>query len=104
MTAESDPKPVVSEIIPGQADRVSGIGSLNAPFVYADWIGGHGHHGGVAAFTLEATRLMSVGNRVVSDRVVVAHLRIPLHTMRALKHCIEQVELMVQQSVGTEKN
>jgi hypothetical protein len=104
MADETAKQVVVSEIIPGQADQVSGIGSLGAPFVYTDWIGGHGHNAGVASFTLEALRNMAVGDKVIRDRVVVAHLRMPLHTMRALKDAIEQVELMLKPPPSDQKN
>jgi hypothetical protein len=96
--------PVVTEIIPSQADQVSGIGSLGAPFVYTDWIGNYGHNAGVAFFTLEALRYMTVGGTTRRDRVVVAHLRMPIHTMAALKASIEQVELMLKPAASSEKN
>jgi hypothetical protein len=80
--------PVVTEIIPSQPDQVSGIGSLGAPFI----------------FTLEALRYMTVGGTTHRDRVVVAHLRMPIHTMMALKASIEQVELMLKPSASSEKN
>jgi hypothetical protein len=96
--------PVITEIIPSQADHVSGIGSLGASFVYTDWIGNHGHNAGIATFTLEAIRFMTVGDKTIRDRVVVAHLRMPLHTMRALKEGIEQVELMLKPAASEEKN
>jgi hypothetical protein len=96
--------PVFTEIIPSQADQVSGIGSLGAPFVYTDWIGNYGHSAGVAHFTLEALRYMTVGGTTHRDRVVVAHLRMPIHTMMALKASIEQVELMLKPAASSEKN
>jgi len=102
---ESDGKsPILSEIIPSQADQVSGIGSMSAPFIYTDWIASHGHSAGVALFTLEAQRHMSVGDKMVRDRVVVAHLRMPIHTMRVLKKSIEQIELLIKPTPHTEKN
>jgi hypothetical protein len=105
MTDEALKKPpVLTELIPSQAGGVSGIGSLGAPFVYTDWIGSHGHNGGVATFTLMAQRNMEIDNRIVADRVVVAHLRMPLHTMAALKSAIEQVELMLKPPASDEKN
>jgi hypothetical protein len=100
----STKSPVVTEIIPSQADQVSGIGSSGAPFIYTDWISAFGHNAGVATFTLEALRHMSVGDKILRDRVVVAHLRMPIHTMMALKASIEQVELMLKPSASTEKN
>jgi hypothetical protein len=83
---------------------VSGIGSLNAPFVYTDWIGPYGHNAGIASFTLEAIRMMEVGGNEVHDRVVVVHLRMPLHTMAALKDAIGKVEAMLKPPVGTKAN
>jgi hypothetical protein len=46
---------------------------------------------------------MSVGDQTIRDRVVVAHLRMPLHTMIALKHSIEQVELMLKPPASEER-
>jgi hypothetical protein len=100
-----DVKPTVfTENIPSQAGQVSGIGSIGAPFIYTDWIGSHGNNGGVATFTLEALRNMTVDEKTVSDRVVVAHLRMPLHTMRAFKAAIEAVELLIKPAASEEKN
>jgi hypothetical protein len=86
----------LSEITWSQASRVSGIGSHGGPFVHTDWIGNHGHSGEVVTFTLEAHRNMAVGDKTVRDRVVVAHLQMPIHTMMALKASIEQVELLLK--------
>jgi hypothetical protein len=96
--------PVITEVIPSQANQVSGIASLGAPFIYSDWVGSHGHNAGVATFTLEALRNMTIGGKTLTDRVVVAHLRMPLHSMGALKDAIEQVELMLKPPASTEKN
>ena len=105
MTDKPADKPsAISETIPSQAGMVSGIGSLCAPFIYTDWVASHGCSGGVASFTLEAIRLMDVGDHLIKDRVVVAHLRMPLHTMRALKGAIQQVELMLKPPASEEKN
>jgi hypothetical protein len=94
----------ITELIPSSADNVSALGSADAPFIYTDWIGSHGYNGGVVSFTLEALRYMSVGNKTRRDRVVVAHLRMPLHTLAALKQGIAQIELMLQKPAGTGKN
>jgi len=99
----ADEKPI-SEVIPGRANEVSGVGSLGAPFIYTDWVGAHGHNGGVASITLEAIRLMGVNGELVSDRVVVAHLRMPLHTLAALKDSIEKIEAMLKPPTGTKAN
>lgn len=95
---------MISEVVPGRTDQVSGIGSLGAPFVYTDWVGPYGHNAGIASFTLEAIRLMEVDGSLVRDRVVVAHLRMPLHTLAALKESIQKVEDMLKPPAGTKAN
>ena len=94
----------LSEITWSQAGHVSGIGSHGGPFVHTDWIGNHGHSGEVVTFTLEAHRKMTIGDKTVQDRVVVAHLLMPVHTMRTLKNAIEQVELLLKPPARDEKN
>ncbi len=109
MADEPEDKPTVAElaiteVIPSRVDQVSGIGSMSAPFIYTDWVSAHGHNAGVASFTLEALRNMVVEGKVLRDRVVVAHLRMPLHTMAALKNSIEKVEAMLKPPPGTKAN
>ena len=94
----------LSEVTWSQASHVSGSGGHGGPFVHTDWIGNHGHSGEVVTFTLEAHRNVTIGDKMVRDRVVVAHLQMPVHTMRALKNSIEQVELLLKQPASDEKN
>jgi hypothetical protein len=54
--------------------------------------------------TLETHREVTVGDKAVRDRVVVAHLRMPVHTMLALKDAIQQIELMTKRPAGVLKN
>jgi len=96
--AEGEAKPVVhTELIPSQAGQVSGIGSMNAPIIYSDFIGTYGTNPDftVANISLEAVRHMPVGDRSVADRVIVAHLRLPMGALRSLKDAIDKIELMV---------
>jgi hypothetical protein len=102
MTDESST--TLSKITLSQASHVSGIGSRGGPFVHTDWIGSYGHSGGLVTFTLEAHRNMTIGDKKVQDRVVVAHLLMPVHTMTALKSAIEKVELLLKAPVSNEKN
>jgi hypothetical protein len=95
--------PVLNETIPSQTADVPAA-SASAPFIYTDWIGAYGNNGGVATFTLEAVRILAVGDKMVRDRVVVAHLRMPIHTMMALKHSIDQLALMLTPPSTTQKN
>jgi hypothetical protein len=94
----------LSEMTWSQASHVSGIGSHGGPFVHTDWIGNPGHSGEVVTFTLEAHRSMTIGDKKVRDRVVVAHLQMPVHTMRALRNAIEEVELLLKPPASDEKS
>ena len=96
--------PGSAETIPSHVSPVSGIGSLGGPIVCADRIGNLGHDGETVTVTLEAHRNMTIGDRTVQDHVVVAHLRMPVHTMRALRNAIEQVELLLKALDSDEKN
>ena len=93
----------VSEVLPGRVDEISGVGSANAPFIYTDWIGAKGINSGVVSITLEASRLMAVGNKLTRDRVVVAHLRMSLQSMRVLRAVLDEVELLAQPPASNEK-
>jgi hypothetical protein len=113
MTDKPDEKPkpetqpvVQTELIPSQAGQVSGIGSMNAPIIYSDFIGTYGTNPDftVANISLEAVRHMPVGDRSVADRVVVAHPRLPMGALRSLKDAIEKIELMTRPVPETEKN
>jgi hypothetical protein len=87
-----------------QSEHLPPLASSGAPFIYTDWIGAYGNTGGVATFTLEAMRNLTVGDKVVRDRVVVAHLRMPIQTMIDLKNSIEQLVLMLKAPSSTKKN
>jgi hypothetical protein len=85
----------LSEIAWSQAGHVPGISSHGGPIVCADRIGNLGYDGETVTVTLEGHRNMTIGDKTVQDHVVVAHLRMPVHTMRALRASIEQIELMI---------
>jgi hypothetical protein len=48
--------------------------------------------------TLEALRHLIVDKINVTDRIVVAHLRMPYHTMLALKAAIAEVERLTAEA------
>jgi hypothetical protein len=97
--------PVFTESIPSQAGQTSALGSMSAPIIFADWIGTFGlANNGIVHIGLEAVRHMPVGGQSVSDRVIVAHLRIPFATLAVLKQAIEKIELMANPPGSTEKN
>jgi hypothetical protein len=98
MADESGPKPPVVEMIPGVAGEVSAIASANAPFIYFDGAANFGFAHGVANITLEALRYTSVGNQLLRDRVVVAHLRMNAPALQSLKDAIAGIELIANPS------
>ena len=93
-----------TETIPSHVGPVSGIGSRGGPIVCADRIGDLGYDGETVTVTLEGHRNLTIGDKTVQDHVVVAHLRMPVHTMRALRASIEQIELMINPPTGDQKN
>jgi hypothetical protein len=96
--------PVFTESIPSQAGQTSALGSMSAPIIFADWIGTYGLGQGVVHICLEAVRHMPVGDQSIADRVIVAHLRMPLAAAGILKATIEKIELMAKPPASTEKN
>ena len=99
-----EPSTPLSEIAWSQVGHVPGIGSRGGPIVCANRIGNLGYDGETVTVTLEGHRNMTIGDKTVQDHVVVAHLRMPVHTMRALRASIEQIELMINPPTGDQKN
>jgi hypothetical protein len=79
-------------------------GMLEAPLLYADWIGGFGHVGQVVNLTLCAHKHLSDETGNLSRRYVVAHLRMPFQTALAIKDAIEKVELSLKPTASVGKN
>lgn len=77
--------------------RLSVEGSATAPVLYVDHIGSVGLSEGVATIALEAKRYMLVvdGERA-DDRIVIAHLRIPLATLAVLQEAASQIRQMAR--------
>jgi hypothetical protein len=88
MADESD------EALPTPIVPLAQIGSAIAPFIYFDGAPNFGFSGGVANITLEALTYTSVDNKIVTERVVVAHLRMSGQAMTNLKKAIEGIELL----------
>jgi hypothetical protein len=86
----------IAEIIPSVAGDVSGVASANAPFIYFDGTPTFGFNEGIANITLEALRYVHANGKVVSDKVIVAHLRTSVSGMMPLKAAIEGVVLLTQ--------
>ena len=105
-----DPKPAappaVIEQIPSAPGSLSGLASAHAPFLYFDSVPNYGFNAGVANLSLEAVRFTAnpTGQSVMADRVTVAHLRMSIDAVRALKAAIEGIELLATPAAGDRRN
>lgn len=101
-----DPKPAaqaaVIEQIPSVPGSLSALASAHAPFIYFDSCPNYGFNGGVANLSLEAIRFTAspTGQGVLADRVTVAHLRMSLDAVRALRAAIDGIELLAAPAQG----
>lgn len=97
--------PIV-EVIPSTQGSVSAIASAHAPFLYFENAPAFGHIGGVIRVTLTASRDMPVNNeqKVMSDTVVVAHLRMNINAALSLKFAIEGALLLANPPPTGTKN
>ena len=80
--------------LPTPVTPLAQIGSAIAPFICFDGAPNFKFSGGVANITLEALTYTSVDNKIVTERVVVAHLRMSGQAMTHLKKAIEGIELL----------
>lgn len=102
--ADKEP-PVVVETIPSLQGAVSGIASANAPLLYFENAPAFGHMNGILKVTLTATRdIPLANNKIASDHVVVAHLRMNQHAARALKTALEGALLLASPSPSDTQN
>ena len=91
--------PVPVEAIPSVAGGLSGLASAQAPFVYFENAPAFGTMNGILKVTLTATRDMPLANnKIASDHVVVAHLRMNMAAARALKTALEGAILLASPS------
>lgn len=86
--------PIPTEQIPSVAGGISAIGSANAPIVFVDGVPVMGYYNGIAHMTLAAMRFLPGPERVISDNVIVAHLRMNMPALQALKEAITKIELL----------
>ncbi len=82
-----------TEIIPAVEGEVSAIASGGAPFIFIDGAITYGFGNGIGNITLEAVRFQRINGKVVSDRVVVAHLRMGLIGLKSLQIACEAMLL-----------
>jgi hypothetical protein len=96
--------PVYVEQIPSVEGGISAIGSLGAPIILFDGVATMGHYNGIAHCCLTALRFLHHPDGVKNDSVIVAHLRMNMQALKALKDAIEKIELMVKPVPEGEKN
>jgi hypothetical protein len=93
------------ESIPSVQGGLSGLGSANAPFIYFDNAPDFGTMNGIIKITLTATRdLPQANNKIASDHVVVAHLRMNMAAARALKAALDGAILLASPSPTETQN
>lgn len=68
--------------------------SAAAPFIYYDVASTYGFANGIANITLEASRALSIDGKIVTDRVIVAHLRMSLQAALGLRAALNGIELL----------
>ena len=78
-------------VVPTQAQHeLPPIGNADGPIVYFDIAPNFGFNDGIGNVTLEAARYISTSqNVVVTDRVVVAHLRMGLSAAMNLRAALD---------------
>ncbi len=94
MTAEKPTRPA-AEMIPSVKGGVSATASANAPVIFIDEFPNSGYYNGIAHITCEVIRFMSLPDGVTNDRVIVAHLRMNLNALVALKEAITNIEAIM---------
>jgi hypothetical protein len=105
MADETDkPAPVIVEQIPSVAGGMSAIANAVAPVIFFDAVPTFGHYNGIAHMTLSTMRFLPVAGKVAQDNMIVAHLRMNMVAMKALKEAIAAVELLAQSVPEGAKN
>ncbi len=92
MTDERNFKPQ-ADVIP-----LAHEASAKAPFVFFDGVPTFGLSNGVANMTLEAIANYSINGEIVTQRIVVAHLRMSEKGLESLKNAAEAIELLARPS------
>ena len=103
MSDKTNVKPPV-EIFPSVTGEISAIASAHAPFLYFEMASAFGYANGIIRITLEAARIMPApGNpeAAVTDRIIIAHLRMNVPAALSLKSAIEGALLMATPAAGT---
>jgi hypothetical protein len=97
--SDKEPPVVPVESIPSVQGGLSGLASAQAPFLYFENAPAFGTMNGIIKVTLTATRdLPQANNKIASDHVIVAHLRMNMAAARALKAALEGAILLASPS------
>lgn len=89
--------PTFVEQIPSVPQGTSAIASATAPVIFADEFPVYGYYNGIIHISAEVLRFMPshAANKVLQDRMVVAHLRMNKQALEGLKRAIEGIEAMI---------
>jgi hypothetical protein len=90
------PAPVAVEQIPSVSGGMSALANAVAPVIFCDAVPTYGHYNGIAHMTLSTMRFLPVEGKVAQDNMIVAHLRMNMVALRALKDAIAAIELLAQ--------
>lgn len=77
------------------------VANPDAPILYFDGAPNFGYINGICNVTLESLIFTSGVNGIVTERVVVAHLRMGLTAANALRQSLEGALLLAQPASGT---
>ena len=93
--ADEPQHPLQVEVIPSVVGSVSAIARAQAPFIYVDVVPNFGIRDGIVSMTLEALRHSSVNGAVLTDRVIVGHLRLSIPAFGQLNSAVKGVEILL---------
>lgn len=92
------------ENTPSHRGEISAMASAQAPFLYFDGAPNYGVNNGILNVSLEAVRFTPVGQDIVPDRVIVAHLRMSPQAALALRQALDRALLLITPGASEQRN
>ena len=78
--------------------------AANAPVIFFEVASTHGVRNGVANITLEGGMHVLHQGKVLTEPLVVAHLRFPIAAISTLRASLDAIELLLKPAASGEKN
>jgi hypothetical protein len=88
--------PIVTEVIPSVSGGMSALANASAPVIFCDAVPTFGFYNGIAHLTFSAMRFLPVEGKVAHDNMIVAHVRMNMVALKALKDAVTSIELLAQ--------